>query len=171
MSNTTANILRFLLVLLAQIFVFNYIHLFSCVNAYIYLLALLMLPFDLPRWLQYLIGFVTGFIVDMFSMTYGVNASACTLMMLLRPHIVAALNGRKNDDTVDKPYPGSKDFPWLLLYTLILILAHQIVAVMWEAFTFRHFWKTLLVILGNTVLTSFVILCCQYIFIPVKKHN
>lgn len=171
MNNVTVNLIRFLLVLLAQIFVFNYIHLFSCVNIYIYLLPLLMLPFEMPRWLQYLIGFATGFIVDMFTMTYGVNASACTLMMFVRPYLVVAINGRKTDNVMDKPQPGIKEFRWLLTYTLILVLIHQVVAVMWEAFTFHHFWKTLLVILGNTILTSFVILCCEYIFIPVKKRN
>ena len=74
MNNATTNILRFLLVIVAQIFVLNYIHLFGCVNAYLYLMALLMLPFEVPRWIQYIIGFVTGFIIDMFTMTYGIHA-------------------------------------------------------------------------------------------------
>ena len=56
MNNVTANILRFFLVIIAQIFVLYYIHLFGCVNAYLYLLALLMLPFEVPRWIQYIIG-------------------------------------------------------------------------------------------------------------------
>ncbi len=171
MNNAIANILRFILVLVAQIFVLNYIHLFGCINAYLYLLALLLLPFEIPRWLQYLIAFVTGFIIDMFTMTYGIHASACALMMFVRPYLVIALNGRKTDEIVDKPIPGVKDFRWLLVYTLILVLVHQIDAVMLETFTFRHFWKTLLVILGNTIFSSFIILCCEYIFIPVKKNK
>lgn len=170
MNNATANILRFLATLLVQIFVMNYIHLFGCVNAYIYLMALLLLPFEVPISLQYLIGFATGFLMDMFTMTYGVHTSACMLMMFVRPYLVMALNGRKTDDMVDKPLPGVKDFRWLLAYTVILIFIHQIAAVMLETFTFRHFWKTLLVIFGNTILSSFVILCCEYIFIPVKKR-
>ena len=68
MNNATANILRFLLVIVAQVFVLINIHLFGCVNAYLYLMALLMLPFEIPRWVQYIIGFVTGFIIDMFIM-------------------------------------------------------------------------------------------------------
>lgn len=171
MNNVTANILRFFLVIIAQIFVLNYIHLFGCVNAYLYLLALLTLPFEVPRWIQYIIGFVTGFIIDMFTMTYGIHASACTLMMFIRPYLVIALNGRKTDNVTDKPMPGIKEFRWLLAYTVILVFAHQLEAVMLETFTFRHFWKTILVIIGNTVLSSLVILCCEYIFIPVKKHN
>ena len=169
MNNATANILRFLLVIVAQVFVLNYIHLFGCVNAYLYLMALLMLPFELPRWLQYLIGFVTGFIIDMFAMTYGIHASACVLMMFVRPYLVIALNGRKTDNMTDKPLPGMKDFRWLLAYTVILVFVHQLEAVMLESFTFRHFWKTMLVILGNTLFSSLVILCCEYLFVPVKK--
>ena len=171
MNNATANILRFLLVIVAQVFVLINIHLFGCVNAYLYLMALLMLPFEIPRWVQYIIGFVTGFIIDMFTMTYGIHASACTLMMFVRPYLVIALNGRKTDMMTDKPLPGVKDFRWLLAYTVILVFVHQFEAVMLEAFTFKHFWKTLLVILGNTVFSSLVILCCEYLFVPVKKHN
>lgn len=170
MNNATANILRFLLTILVQVFVLNYVHLFGCVNAYLYLLALLMLPFELPLGLQYLIGFATGFIIDMFTMTYGINTSACVLMMFVRPYLVMALNGRKTDDMVDKPLPGIKDFRWLLAYTVILVFLHQFATVMLETFTFRHFWKTILVILGNTILSSFVILCCEYIFTPEKKR-
>lgn len=170
MNNATANILRFLLTILVQVFVLNYVHLFGCVNAYLYLLALLMLPFELPLGLQYLIGFATGFLIDMFTMTYGINTSACVLMMFVRPYLVMALNGRKTDDMVDKPLPGVKDFRWLLAYTVILVFLHQFATVMLETFTFRHFWKTILVILGNTILSSFVILCCEYIFTPVKKR-
>jgi len=170
MNNITANILRFMFAIVAQVFVLNYIHLFGCVNAYLYLLALLMLPFEVPRWVQYIIGFVTGFIIDMFTMTYGIHASACVLMMFVRPYLVIALNGRKTDNVTDKPLPGIKDFRWLLAYTVILVFVHQFEAVMLETFTFRHFWKTLLVIIGNTVFSSLVILCCEYLFIPVKKQ-
>jgi hypothetical protein len=105
----------------------------------------------------------------MFTVTYGVHASACTLMMFVRPYLVTALNGRKTDSLVDKPEPGVKDFRWLLAYTLILVFIHQFATVMLEAFTFRLFWKSLLVILGNTIFSSVVILCCEYIFTPVKK--
>ncbi|MBO4655681.1 MAG: rod shape-determining protein MreD [Bacteroidales bacterium] len=170
MNNGSSNILRFLLTMVAQILVFRYVQLFGCVSVAIYLMALLMLPFELPRWVQYLIAFATGFVIDMFTMTYGINASASMLMMFVRPYLVVALNGRKTDDIVDKPLPGMKDFRWLLAYTLILVFIHQLAAVMLETFTFRHFWKTLLVILGNTLLSSFVILCCEYLFIPVKKR-
>jgi len=171
MNNAVSNILRFLLVLLAQIFVFRHTHLFGCVSINIFLLALLMLPFEVPRWIQYLIAFATGFLIDIFNVTYGINASACTLIMFVRPYLVVALNGRKTDDIVDKPLPGVKDFRWLLAYTVILVFIQQFAAIIIETFTFQHFWKTLLVILGNTILTSTVILCCEYLFVPVKKRN
>lgn len=169
MSKVTANILRFIVVLLAQIFVFGLIHLFGCVNAYVYLLALLLLPLELPRWVQYLIAFATGFIVDMFAMSYGVHAFSCVLMMFVRPYLVNALNGRPNDGSIEKLTPGGKDFRWILLYTVILVFIHQLSAVMLEAFTFRHFGRILLVILGNTAFTTILILCFEYLFTPVKK--
>lgn len=169
MNNAVANILRFAVVLLLQIFICSNIHLFGCVNAYVYLLALLMLPLEIPRWVQYIIAFATGFIVDAFSMTYGIHASACLIMMLLRPYLVQALNGHKNSDTTERLTPGAKDFQWILLYTILLTLIHQITLVMIETWTFHHFWKTLLVILGNTLLSTSLILSAEYVFIPNKR--
>lgn len=169
MNNALANVLRFFITLLIQVFVCMNIHLFGCVNAYIYLLALLMLPVELPRWVQYIIAFATGFIVDAFSMTYGIHASACLLMMFVRPYLITGLNGRKTSDTVERLTPAARDFRWILVYTVISVFIHQVAVVMLETWTFAHFWKTFLVIAGNTILTTTIILGCEYIFIPKKK--
>lgn len=169
MNNVLANIIRFAVTLLIQVFICMNIHLFGCINAYIYLLALLMLPLELPRWVQYLIAFATGFVVDAFSMTYGIHASASLLIIFIRPYLVSLLNGRKTSDTIERLTPAAKDFSWIFAYTLILVFIHQIAVVMLETWSFSHFWKTLLVILGNTILTTTLILGCEYIFIPKKK--
>ncbi len=168
MNNVTANILRFLVMLLLQVFLCNYIHLFGFITPAFYLLALFLLPLDIPKSAQYLIGFATGFVIDMFSHTLGVNSAACTVIMFIRPSLVRLLNGRKTSDTVDKPIPGAKNFKWLVFYAAALTLLHQTLVIMTETATFNHFGHTLLCILGNSLLTAFFILCAEYIFYPVK---
>ena len=59
----------------------------------------------------------------------------------------------------------------VFLYTLILTSIYEIVAVLLETMTFKNFGHTLLVILGNTVFSVFVILCVEYIFHPREKKN
>ena len=104
-------ILVFSLLLALQILVFNHIHLFGFLNPNIYLLALLLLPLELPKSAQYAIAFVAGFIVDIFQMSIlGVNTSASMIVILLRPYVMNLLNVNKKKSEMDVPKPGKKDF-------------------------------------------------------------
>ncbi len=171
MNNVFSNILRFAIVLILQVFVCNYIHFFGFITPALYLLALLLLPLELPKAIQYVIGFAAGFFVDLFTHTLGVNTAACVILMFVRPYWVKALNGRKTSEGVDHPIPGVKDFKWLLFYVLILILLHQTTAVLLEVSSFHNFGHTLLEIIGNTILSTFLILCVEYIFFPIKGKS
>lgn len=170
MNNIISNILRFVVVILLQIFICNYINLFGFVTPALYLLALLLLPLELPKSAQYIIGFFTGLIIDMFTHTLGVNTAACVVVMFVRPYIVRLLNGRSTVEGVDHPEPGIKDFKWIFAYVLLLSFLHQFMVVMLETSSFRNFGHTQLAILCNTVFTAFVILCVEYIFFPTKRN-
>ena len=173
MNNIIANILRFLILLIVQVAICQHICLFGYLTPALFLLALFLLPLELPLSLQYLIGFATGFVVDAFAHTLGVSSFACTLMMFLRPYVTRWLNGNNNNnfENIDRPVPGVKDFRWVFLYTLILTSIFEITAVMLETMTFKNFGHTLLVILGNIVFTVFVILCVEYIFHSNTKNE
>lgn len=170
MNNIISNILRFVVVIFLQIFVCNYINLFGFVTPALYLLALLLLPLELPKSVQYVIGFFTGLIIDMFTHTLGVNAAAGVIVMFVRPYVVRLLNGRSAVEGVDRPEPGIKDFKWIFTYVLLLSFLHQFMSVMLETSSFRNFGHTLLSILCNTAFTAFVILCVEYIFFPTKRN-
>ena len=58
------NLLRFAILVPVQILILNYVHLFGFLNPYLYLMALLLLPFNMPKSLQYVIAFATGLIID-----------------------------------------------------------------------------------------------------------
>lgn len=170
MNKTTRHILRFLLLLTIQVLICNHVQLFGFMNPYIYIMAILLLPLEIPRSAQYLIGFLTGLIVDLFTMTYGVQASATLMVVFVRPHIVHLLNGRRIPDGIDRPVPGVKDFKWLFLYTLILVFIHHFMITLLEIFSFKNFGYTLLVSIANALFTTFIILCAEYIFSPLKKR-
>lgn len=171
MNKTTENIVRFLVLIGLQVLIFNHVHLFGFLNPNVYLLALFLLPLDIPKSGQYAIAFATGFIVDIFQMTYGIHASTCMILILLRPNLMYALNVNKKKNDTEVPMPGKKDFRWLLIYTLLMTFSHQLIVTMLEVFSFQQFLHTLLVIFSNTLFTSLLILCIEYIFIPIKKQN
>lgn len=171
MNKSTTNILRILLLLGLQVLIFNHIHLFGFLNPSVYLLALFLLPLDIPKSAQYAIAFATGLVVDIFQFTYGIHASACMTFIMLRPYLMYALNVNKKKNDTEVPIPGKKDFRWLLVFTLLMTFSHQLIVTMLEVFSFRQFHHTLLVIFSNTLFTSLLILCIEYIFIPIKKQN
>lgn len=169
MNNILANILRFIIVLLLQLMICSNIHLFGFATPAIYLLALLLLPLELPKSVQYIIAFATGFVVDLFAHTLGVNTAACLIMMFLRPYLVKMLNGRNTTEGVDRPVPGVKDFKWMFTYVLLLSFIHQFFFIMLEVSSFRHFGHTMLTILCDTLFTAFTLLCVIYIFFSPRK--
>ena len=173
MNNIISNVLRFLVLLIVQIVICQHVCLFGYMTPALFLLALFLLPLELPLSLQYFIGFATGFVVDAFAHTLGVATFSCTLMMFIRPFIVRFLNSTNFNrfETIERPVPGVKDFRWIFLYTLILTSIYQAVSVLLGTMTFKNFGHTLLVFLGNTLLTVFVILCVEYIFYSKAKNE
>lgn len=169
MNNVISNILRFLLLIVLQVFVCNHINLFGFATPALYLLALLLLPIELPLSAQYFIGFITGLVVDMFTHTLGVNALACMVVMFVRPYLVKRLDSGKSTEGINRLVPGIKDTKWIFFYVILLSLIHQVLVTMLETSSFANFGHTSLVILCNTVFTSFLLLCCLYIFYPAKS--
>jgi len=170
MNKFVNNLSRFFVLILMQVFVFNYVQWFGFLNPFVYLLFLVLLPLEIPKSVQYIIAFVTGFIVDAFFHTYGIHAFACVLMMFLRPNIILILNGLKPLDSGVKPVPGFKDFNWILIYTFLLVFAHQITVTALETFQWEQWWRILWTSVVNTCFTTFFIICIEYIFYSDKNR-
>ena len=169
MNNIIRNILRFVLLLLIQILICNHIVLWNVITPQIYIFALLLLPMQTPKWAQYLIAFIYGFIIDCFLQTLGIHAAACLILTTLRPLLIMLMNGRKLPEDSFLPLPGIKSFGWLLTFFLLMTFIHQFLIGILEAFTFREFFKTLLYIVANTICTTFINLSILHIFFYEKR--
>jgi len=168
MNKFTKNFSRFIILILLQVFVFNYVQWFGFMSPFVYLLFLLLLPLDISKSAQYIVAFCTGIIIDAFLMTYGIQAFACVLMVFLRPYIILILNGLKPLETTFLPIPYSKDFNWILTYTFMLIFIHQITVTSLEVFQKAQWWRIIWTSVLNTSFTTFIILCFEYIFYAKK---
>jgi len=169
MNKFTANFSRFFVLMLLQVFVFNYVQWFGFLNPVVYLLFLILLPLEMPKSVQYLLAFVTGFIMDAFLRTYGIQAFACVLMMFLRPYIILILNGFKPLETGLQPVPGVKDFAWILVYTFLLVFVQQLTVTILETFQWIDWWRILWTSAANALFTTFIILCIEYIFYAPRR--
>jgi hypothetical protein len=120
---------------------------------------------------QYILAFVTGFIVDSFLRTVGIKAFSCVLLVFCRPYFILILNGFKPLETGVKPVPGVKNFNWILIYTLLLVFVHQISVTILETFQWIQWWRIIWISALNTLFTTFIILCIQYIFYSSKNKS
>jgi len=171
MNNFTANLSRFFILILLQVFVFNYVQWFGFLNPVVYLLFLILLPLEIPKSVQYILAFITGFMVDLFLKTYGIQAFACALMTFFRPYIILILNGFKPLEAGIKPVPGVKDFAWILVYTFLLVFVQQLTVTILEIFRWVEWWRIIWISAVNTLFTTFIILCIEYIFYAGKNKK
>ena len=76
-------LLWFLVLIVAQVFVLNHIHLFAVATPLLYVYFVLLFPRNYPQWAILLWGFLMGVIIDTFSNTPGVASGALTFIAVM----------------------------------------------------------------------------------------
>ena len=163
------NILRFIILLLVQVLVLNHIHFSGYINPYLYVLFILLLPFQTPHWLLLVASFLMGLSVDLFSNTPGMNAAASVFMAYIRPGVIRLLESGKNYEAGMTPGIRDLGFRWFFSYSLILILAHHFVLFYLEIFRLSEFFTTFSRVVLSTIFTMILVIITQYLFYPGKK--
>lgn len=158
------NILRFLFFILLQVTIIRHLDLGIFFNPFIFIAAILMLPFRLDKSVVMLIAFTTGLIIDMFYNTMGMNAAACTLMAFCRPWALGFYSpaGEYNADATATI--GSMGIRWMLSYAGTLIFLHHATLFYLEMFSFHNFFLTLFKVILSGITTLILILITQSIF-------
>ncbi len=157
------NIIRFLLLVLVQVLIFNNIHLSSYgVVPVVYILYIILLPFETPGWLVMLLAFLLGFTIDIFSDTLGINAAASVLVAFIRPGLLNYLAPRDGYEQGSFPRVYYQGINWFLKYSLTLIIAHQILYYILESFGFDNLAVLLFKIMIAVLISMILIVISQY---------
>ena len=152
--------LMILLYLFLQIFFMRNLVLFNYGFCFIYIAGVLLLPADIDRMYLLLIGFATGFIVDVFSNTFGMHASATVLIAYLRPFLIQYQTDSKGSE---RPEVGirSQGFGSFLGYIMPLVLIHHAMLFLMEMNNFGMIVHTLIRIAASVLLTSIMIVILE----------
>ena len=152
----------FILLLLLQVLLLDNLHWSGLVHPFIYVWAIILLPIELPRWVQMLIGGAIGMVMDMFTHAPGIHMAGCVMIAYLRPLLVAGamqdidrMKGAITSDSIGMA-------KWLRI-TAILVIVHHVIVFMLEAFSFSHFGFTLLQIIVSAVFSYVLILMLEYV--------
>ena len=158
------NIARFFLLLILQVLVLNKISFYGFLNPYVYILFILLLPFETPGWLLLLLSFIAGLSVDFFIGTMGLHAAAAVFTGFVKPGVVKLVGEKPDYDITTQPTLKEMGFKWFLAYAATMTFLHHIVLNFIDVFSFREFWQTFLRIIISSVFTLLFILLIEYIF-------
>ena len=156
-------ILQFLVLVLLQVFILNNVQLGGLINPYIYILFIILLPINTPKWLLLVSGFVLGMSIDIFSHTPGMNSSATVFMAFVRPYVLEIIAPREGYEKDSSPRLKIYGFAWFLRYTFILVLAHHFVLFYVEVFRFSDFFLTFSRVILSTIFSTLLIVTSQYL--------
>jgi rod shape-determining protein MreD len=165
-----SNTARWVLLLAIQILILNNIYLGGMFNPYIYVLVVLSLPIEISSLAVLLIGFFTGFVLDVFSHTLGLHTMALTLTGYMRPFVLSIVAPRDGYEFGSSA--NARDMGWgkYALYALLLIFPHHLVLFSLEGFSTGLFWLAVQKTFVNSALTFLMIMMVQN-FVSLKDKK
>ncbi|QJD94930.1 rod shape-determining protein MreD [Mucilaginibacter robiniae] len=164
------NILRFIALLFLQVFLLKNISLYNLSVPYLYILFILLLPFETPNLLLFVLSFILGICVDAFYDTPGLHAAACVLLALARVLFISITVQKEGFDNEPEPTLGNMGFRWFFAYASILTLFHHFFLFNLEVFRFSEIQYTLIRFLTSSVFTLFLILISSFLFFRRKER-
>lgn len=116
-------VLLFAVLILLQVLVFNQISIFGLATPFLYIYFLLKLPVGRNVFYVIIMGFLMGFIIDIFLNTPGINAAASTIIATLRqPLLRLFFTKDESEDHIPSIYATPAPF---IKFAIAMIVIHQ----------------------------------------------
>jgi hypothetical protein len=173
MSSVVKNLIRFVIFILAQVFVLNQIPpLHHLVNPYIYFLFILWLPFKIGRRTLMILALLLGLCLDYFTKTPGLHAAPCVLIAYFRPFVINLLIPHEGADTnYEEPSFRSMGFTPYFTYATILTLLHHAFLFFLEALQFAGFLYFILKTLLSVAISLLMLLIVEFLFVRKQRFR
>jgi hypothetical protein len=160
---------RFIVLILFQVLILNNIRIGGYINPFVYVLFILLLPFNIKPWVLLLLGFITGFTMDMFCLTPGLHTGATVFMAFMRPVIIKLTFGPNDPEGTLDPGIHDTGARWFFTYSLLLVTLHHFALFLLEVFSFYHLGDTLLRTLYSVVFSEILIMVILMLLSKSKK--
>lgn len=166
-STILVNIARFILLLAAQVLIFNNMDFLGYINPYPYILFIILYPVNGNKIGLLISSFFLGLILDMFCNSGGVHAAASIILAYYRPYIFKFSFGlsyeyqtvRLNDVLTPERFS----------FLTIAVVLHHFVLFILEVFRFSFFFQIILKTIVSAIFTLIVCILIIYLIKPAKR--
>lgn len=154
-----SNLIRFIVLVLVQIFILNNVNFLGYVNPYLYVLYILLFPFTGNKSVLIFTSFLLGLSIDMFGDSGGIHAAASVLIAFIRPTALRFAFGVSYEYNMVRlnKTPMSER----ITYITTLVFIHHLVLFSLEIFNLQN----ILLILKSTLFSG--ILSCILIIVTL----
>lgn len=167
-SVTGEQVINFVVYVLFQLPVLHRFVLFDTAFAFFYVSFLLVLPIGLNRVTTLLVGFGTGLLIDIFSNTPGIHASACLVLAVFqKPWLIMVVGTPEEDARVSIFNFGLRS---MIIYALPLIFIHHLQVFFIEHGSFSDFSLLLNRSVSSALLTIVLFLSSNFLLSPKTKR-
>ena len=166
---TILQFIMFVVYILLQVVFMRNVVLFNKAFSFVYIAFLLLIPLEAGALSIMLLGFVTGFVIDIFYDSLGIHAASCVFIMFLRPYLVNLMTPIGGYDMGLIPTLKIMGLEWFSLYAFVMIFIHHLALFFIEAGGFHMFWFTLSKVFFSSILTFIVIIIIQYMFYSQRR--
>lgn len=161
------NMARFILLMAAQILIFNNLNLLGYINPYPYMLFIILYPVNSNKYGLLIASFLLGITMDMFCNSGGVHAASCLILAYYRPYIFKFSFGlsyeyqtvRLNDVLTPERFS----------FILIAVAIHHFTLFLLEIFRLNLILEILLKTLLSTLFTVLFCIIIIYLIKPSKR--
>ncbi len=152
-SDFGRHILLLVCLIFLQIMVLQSVHFWS-VTPFIYLFSVIVWPSNWSVYLNLLVGFVSGLVLDFCLDSPGMHTMSLTLVAYLRLPLLRWCSAR---DEVVSPSEKSMGFLSFWKYAFLMVLIHHSCFFLVESFGFFSFWSLICGIFGSTLATLLLV--------------
>jgi rod shape-determining protein MreD len=165
------NLIRFILLVFIQVFLLKNITLYNLSTPYLYILFILLLPFETPNIVLFALAFILGLTIDAFYDTPGLHTSACVLLALVRILFISITVQKDGFDNEPEPTLSLMGFRWFFTYALVLTFFHHLFLFNMEVFRLTELQYTLGRVALSSIFTVFLILVSGLLFFRSRERK
>ncbi|MBD5210034.1 MAG: rod shape-determining protein MreD [Bacteroidales bacterium] len=151
-------VILYVLMVLAQVIVFNHICLFGYAVPLVFIYLIIKLPMTMSINWVLTVSFLLGLTIDIFSDTQGMNSLACTLLGVLRRPVLRLYFPREEEMSMPMPSFRSLGVAVYLKYVFSISLIYCALFFMIESFSLFNPMRLLIKIASSALLTFIIII-------------